>query len=114
MNCSHPGSLLIRRYMGPLGIKAQDLAAAMGISKSQLSRVLAGKCGITADVALRLEYVLGSEAKTWMSLQAEFDLAKASEGFDTSKLTQWPIRYVLVQDDDIQKGCQDKPEKDHE
>ncbi|WP_338924764.1 HigA family addiction module antitoxin (plasmid) [Pseudomonas silesiensis] len=87
MKHSHPGPLLTRRYLEPLGLKAQDLAVAMGISKSQLSRVLNGKCAITADVALRLEFVLGASAEMWMNVQREHDLAVSREGFDASKLT---------------------------
>lgn len=102
MSNSHPGVLITRRYLEPLSLTASHLANAMGISSSQLSRVLNGKCGITADVALRLEYVLGSGADMWMNLQKNHDLAKASEGFDTSKLT------CLTH---LWKGQQDDPNK---
>jgi addiction module HigA family antidote len=87
MRALHPGDLITRRYLQPLGLTAQDLAAAMDISKSQLSRVLNAKCGVTADVALRLQFVLGSSAEMWMNLQKSYDLAKASETFKPTNLT---------------------------
>jgi addiction module HigA family antidote len=93
MPSSHPGELLTRLYLGPLALKAQDLAAAMGISKSQLSRVLSGQCAITADVALRLEFVLGARAEMWMNLQRVHDLATARDSFDPSGLTPLTHRW---------------------
>jgi addiction module HigA family antidote len=99
MSNSHPGGLITRRYLQPLGLSAQELAVAMDISKSQLSRVLNGKCSITADVALRLEYVLGSGADMWMNLQKNHDLAKASETFDPKNLTCLTHMWKDGQDD---------------
>lgn len=84
---SHPGDLITRRYLEPLAMKAQDLASALNISKSQLSRILNGKCGMTADVAVRLEHVLNMKAEAWMNIQTAHDIEKAREGFDSSKLT---------------------------
>jgi len=83
---SHPGDLLKRRYLEPLNIKAQGLATAMGISKSQVSRILSGRCSITADVALRLEHCLGASAEMWMKLQMAHDLEITKRSFDSAGL----------------------------
>ena len=39
-----------------------------------LSRILNGKAGISADMALRLENVPGTRAEMWISMQAQYDL----------------------------------------
>ena len=71
----HPGNILRRRYLEPLNITAQELANAMGVSKSIVSRILNQKVSVTADMALRLAHVLSTTPELWVNLQSQYDLA---------------------------------------
>lgn len=44
-----------------------------------LSKILNGKGGITADMALRLSQWLGTSPDLWLGLQNQFDLWQASQ-----------------------------------
>jgi antitoxin HigA-1 len=74
-NPSHPGSL-IRAEIDELRITVVDAAKALGISRQQLHAVIAGRAGVTAEMAVRLEKALGSTADTWLRMQMNYDLAQ--------------------------------------
>ena len=74
-NPSHPGELLAY-YME--GRTVTDVAKRLGITRAALSRVLNGRAGISADMALRLSEAFGTEPDFWLRLQAQRDLWVAS------------------------------------
>ena len=74
-NPSHPGSL-IKAEFDELGITVIDAARALGISRQQLHAVIAGRAGVTAEMAVRLEKALGSTADTWLRMRMSYDLAQ--------------------------------------
>jgi antitoxin HigA-1 len=72
---SHPGSL-IKSDLDELGLSIVDAANALGISRQQLHSVIAGRAGVTPEMAVRLEKALGSTADTWLRMQMNYDLAQ--------------------------------------
>ena len=74
-NPCHPGDL-IKSDLDELSISVTDAAKALGISRQQLHNVIAGRAGVTPDMALRLEKALGSTAETWLRMQGNYDLAQ--------------------------------------
>ena len=74
-NPSHPGSL-IKSDLDELGLSVVEAARALGISRQQLHSVIAGRAGVTPEMALRLEKALGSTADTWLRMQMNYDLAQ--------------------------------------
>ena len=76
-NHPHPGELLREDVLAPLGIEVTDAAGRLGMSRTALSRVLNGHAGISPDLAVRLERAGVSTARFWLTLQTNFELAKA-------------------------------------
>jgi antitoxin HigA-1 len=74
-NPSHPGSL-IKFDLDELGLSVVEAAKALGISRQQLHSVIAGRAGVTPEMAVRLEKALGSTADTWLRMQMNYDLAQ--------------------------------------
>ncbi|GAB5469254.1 MAG: HigA family addiction module antitoxin [Rhodospirillales bacterium] len=74
-NPPHPGRL-IRSAIDDLGLSVAEAAAALKVSRSQLNRVINGGSSLSPELALRLEFVIGSTADTWLRLQAAFDAAE--------------------------------------
>ena len=73
----HPGYFLETRFLKPLGITQQALAATLGISRRRVNELIRGHRGITADTAVRLAMFFGNEASFWMQLQTDWDLHEA-------------------------------------
>lgn len=73
----HPGSVLLHDFIEPLGIARYKVAKLAGVQQRRVYEICAGTRAVTADTALRLERLFGMEARTWMNLQAQFDLESA-------------------------------------
>ena len=73
-NPPHPG-LVLREYLGNMAVSAA--AAHLRVTRVTLSRVLNGKAGISARMALRLGAALGTSPDLWINMQAQYDLWRA-------------------------------------
>lgn len=79
-NPPHPGSILKEDVLPELGISVTEAATQLGVSRVALSRLINGKAGISADMALRLEaWMKGPTAESWVRMQAEYDLWQARQ-----------------------------------
>ena len=75
-NPPHPGHVL-REYFGKVSVT--EAARHLGITRAALSRILNGKAGISAEMALRLSDALGTTPELWTGMQARYDLWRASK-----------------------------------
>jgi len=75
-NPPHPGEL-VAAELEELGDSIAEAAEATGVSRQHLTNVVAGRSGISADMALRLEKSIGSAADFWLRLQQSYELAQA-------------------------------------
>lgn len=73
-NPPHPG-LVLREYLGDMAVSAA--AVHLRTTRVTLSRVLNGKAGISANMALRLAAALGTSPELWMNMQSQYDLWQA-------------------------------------
>jgi antitoxin HigA-1 len=74
-NPAHPGKILAY-YLEDRTVT--EVARHLGVTRPALSRVLNGKAGISADMALRISDAFGTEPDFWLRLQAQRDLWIAS------------------------------------
>jgi addiction module HigA family antidote len=74
-NPPHPGEL-IGDALSELGVSISAAAKTLGITRQQLHNLIAGRSGLTAEMAVRLEKALGSTADTWLRMQMNYDLAR--------------------------------------
>jgi addiction module HigA family antidote len=74
-NPPHPG-LGLKDEIEELGLSVAEAAKALGVTRQQLYRLINGDCGITPEMAVRLELAIGSNADFWLRLQANYDLAQ--------------------------------------
>ena len=78
LNPPHLGEL-IRESMGEVGWNVTETAAHLGCERGTLSRLLNGKTGVSANMALALEEVGWGTADHWMRMQASYELAQARQ-----------------------------------
>ena len=71
----HPGELL-GDTLDNIGVTISAAAKGLGVTRQQLHNVIAGRSGVTAEMAGRLEKAIGSTADTWLKLQMAHDLAE--------------------------------------
>ena len=86
LNPPHLGEL-IRENMKEMGWNVAETAVRLGCERGTLSRVLDGRAGVSANMALALEDIGWGTAEHWMRMQASYALAQArrsqgTEGFE--------------------------------
>jgi len=74
-NPPHPGEL-IGDTLDDLKVSVSEAASGLGISRQQLHNLIAGRSGITPEMAVKLEKAIGSTADTWLRMQMNYDLAQ--------------------------------------
>ena len=75
-NPPHLGEL-IRESMDEAGWNVTETAEKLGCQRVTLSRLLNGKAGVSASMALALEEIGWGTADHWMRMQASYELAQA-------------------------------------
>ena len=76
LNPPHLGEL-IRESMDEVGWNVTQTAARLGCERGTLSRLLNGKAGVSANMALALEAPGWGTPDHWMRMQASYELAEA-------------------------------------
>lgn len=70
----HPGEILREDYLVPLGMSVNALAQALRVPATRLHEIVKERRAVTPDTAMRLARYFGGDAKSWLNLQASFDL----------------------------------------
>ena len=73
----HPGEILREDYLVALGMSANALAKALNVPTPRINDIVRERRGITADTAMRLARYFGGDARSWLNLQAAYDLRVA-------------------------------------
>ncbi len=71
---THPGEMLFKEFIKPLGLTQAELARRLRVSYPRLNEIIKGRRSVTPDTALRLSRVLGMSADFWLGLQQDWDL----------------------------------------
>lgn len=77
-NPPHPGEVLQDTVLADGRLSVSEFARKLGVSRVALSRVVNARAAVSADMALRLAAALGGSAESWLSMQAAYDLWRAS------------------------------------
>jgi len=70
----HPGGIISRQYLEPLGLTVSELAKILGVSRKTVSKIINGRGSISADMALRLSRAFNTTPQLWLNLQQNYDL----------------------------------------
>ncbi len=73
----HPGEWLRAEIVEPAGFNVTALADHLGVSRQSMSKLLNGRQGLSADMAIRFEKAFGLKADTLMRMEAAHALAEA-------------------------------------
>ena len=82
-NPPHPGEVLKDGVFADNLVSVTDAATALGVTRVSLSRVLNGKAGVSAEMAVRLGKWLGTGPEVWINMQAQYELWKAEQALKT-------------------------------
>jgi len=72
----HPGRIL-KRELSARSLSANALALALRLPSGRITDILNAKRGISPETALRLARYFGNNARFWLNLQTDYELALA-------------------------------------
>jgi addiction module HigA family antidote len=78
-NPPHPGGIVRRQCLEPLGLTVTAAAKGLGVTRQALSDLVNEKAGISVDMAIRLAKAFGSSPETWLGMQTAHDLWQARD-----------------------------------
>lgn len=87
-NPPHPGEFISGIYLEPNNISGRELAKALGVAASTLSRVLSGTSRVTPEMALRLSKAVGRSPESWLAMQDAHDLWLARQHVDLQSVDE--------------------------
>lgn len=70
----HPGEILRKEFLVPLGLSAHALAMKLKVPAPRINDIVRERRAITPDTALRLARYFGTTAQFWLNLQTSYDL----------------------------------------
>ena len=74
-----PGEILQEEYLTPLGLTQRALADHVGYDVKAINRLINGRAGLTASLALKLAAALNTSPEFWLNAQKAVDLYEASK-----------------------------------
>ena len=86
-NPPHPGRSIRNACLEPLRLSVTEGAQRLGVARHTLSRVLNGHAGISPEMAIRLEKMGWSNARSWLAAKSAYDLAQAQKNAGKIKVS---------------------------
>lgn len=78
-NPPHPGGIVRRQCLEPLGLSVTRAAEGLGVTRQALSELLNERTGISVEMAIRLSKAFGSTPETWLGMQMAWGLWQARD-----------------------------------
>ncbi len=88
-NPPHPGEVIRRQCLEPLGLTVTAAAEGLGVSRNTLSMLLNGRLGISPDMAIRLSQGFGGTPESWLRQQMQYDLWQAEQKKDQIRVPRF-------------------------
>ncbi|GAA6623474.1 HigA family addiction module antitoxin [Scytonema sp. NUACC26] len=71
---SHPGEILLKDFLEPMGITQRQLADALHVPYQRINELINQKRGVTPSTALRLSKFFGNSSSFWLNLQQNWEI----------------------------------------
>ncbi|MFA5121189.1 HigA family addiction module antitoxin [Zavarzinia sp.] len=76
---AHPGVGIAETILTKLGLTQDQLAKLTGVSRRTINQLVNFRRNLTADMALRIAKVTGTDARHWLEQQITYDLHKTEQ-----------------------------------
>src|SRR5437870_1584141 len=74
-----PGEILNEEYLRPLGLTQRQLAEHLGCDVKVINRIVNGRAGVTAQLAVKLAAAFRTTPEFWLSAQEAIDIWRARQ-----------------------------------
>jgi antitoxin HigA-1 len=71
---THPGVILMKEFIEPLGLTQQEVADHLGVPIQRINEIIKGKRGISTETAWFFSEAFETTPEFWLNLQLMYDL----------------------------------------
>ncbi|MCD8492771.1 MAG: HigA family addiction module antitoxin [Geovibrio sp.] len=82
----HPGEYLSEIIEEMHGLTQSSLAVSLGVSFRTINQICNKRRGISPEIALKLSKFFGTTPQSWLNMQQAYDLWKAEQTTDLSRV----------------------------
>lgn len=93
----HPGEILVKEFLEPMGITVYALSKAIHVSRSRIHHICNGEHNITPAIAVRLGKFFNADPKWFLNMQAAYDAEQVEDALsdELAKITPYdPANFV--------------------
>jgi antitoxin HigA-1 len=72
---THPGIILLKEFLEPLGQTQRALAEHIGVPVQRINEIVRGKRGVSPTTSWLLSQAFGTTPEFWLNLQINHDLS---------------------------------------
>jgi addiction module HigA family antidote len=72
---THPGVILLKEFLEPLGLTQKALATHVGIPVQRVNEIVRGRRGVSPETAWLLSEALRTTPEFWVNLQSMYELS---------------------------------------
>ncbi len=72
---THPGTILLKEFLEPMGLTQKELADHLDIPIQRVNEIVKGKRGISPNTAWLLSEAFDTSPEFWLNLQSMHDLS---------------------------------------
>lgn len=76
---THPGEILQKEFLEPLGITQSQLAKELNTAFRTINQIVNEKRNISPEMAIKLARYFGTSEELWLNLQNQYDLYRVKE-----------------------------------
>ncbi len=94
---THPGEMLLKEFLIPMGMTQKELAKAIHVPYQRVNEIVNRRRGVTPSTALRLAKLFEMSEDFWVNLQLRWDLYKVKQAeADDLKMIQPIIQNTIA------------------
>ena len=90
-NLPHPGGIVRRQCLEPLGLSVTRAAEVLGVTRQALSDLVNEKAETSIEMAIRLSKAFGSNLETWLGMQIAYDLWQVRSRTDQNMVERFEV-----------------------
>ena len=72
-----PGEILAEEFLKPMSLTQKQLANHLGCDVKVINRIVNSRTSITAEMAVKLGFALGTSPEFWLNAQQAVDIYRA-------------------------------------
>ncbi|WP_328983531.1 HigA family addiction module antitoxin [Thiorhodovibrio winogradskyi] len=73
---THPGVILLKEFLEPLGLSQQALATHIGMHVQSINEMIRGDRSVSPETAWLLSQAFNTSPEFWLNLQTTHDLSR--------------------------------------